>query len=283
MAHYDSSAMYDGSAFYDEAPPITPKKRMAKVKLDLRKKSDAELLTFGQQHILAMTGNANFTTPTPTAAAFQTLYDDYEAALDAADLAQQTAKEKTVLKETARLALEQGLNDRASYVQQTSGGDEAKILSASLGVKAASTAIGELPAPGNLRASGGDMEGEIDLHWDPVHGANSYPCEYATSPSGPWTSFYGGKKSSCTVEGLDSGTLYYFRVRRSNRKLQISNFTLSLCHFYFTAQVAERQVAKCRFGCRRKTRRGRPDSLPGLHRRTRTASSRRKSGEARQR
>lgn len=213
MAFYDSSATYDGSAFYDEPLPITPKKRMAKVKLTLRKKSDSELLTFTQQHIAAMTGNANFTTPNPLAAAFQTLYDDYESALDESELAQQAAKEKVVLKDTAREALEAALNARADYVQLTSGGDEAKILSAHLDVRAAAAPIGQLAAPTNLRVTGGDLEGENDLQWDPQRGTESYVAEYATDAGGPWTQFYIGRKSSCTAVGLTSGSLYFFHVK----------------------------------------------------------------------
>jgi len=213
MAFYDSSATYDGSAFYDESLPITPKKRMAKVKLGLQKKSDSELLTFTQQHIAAMTGNANFTTPNPLAVDFQSLYDDYESALDDSELAQQAAKEKVVLKDTARRSLEAALNTRADYVQLTSGGDEAKILSAHLDVRAVAAPIGQIPAPTNLRVTGGDLEGENDLQWDPQHGTESYVGEHATDPAGPWTQFYVGRKSSCTAEGLTSGGLYYFRVK----------------------------------------------------------------------
>ena len=35
----------------------------------------------------------------------------------------------------------------------------------------------------------------------------------ATNPAGPWTQKYVGNKSSCTITEMDSGGMYYFRVR----------------------------------------------------------------------
>jgi hypothetical protein len=67
-------------------------------------------------------------------------------------------------------------------------------------------------APQNLVATGGDMEGECDLQWDPVYGRDAYIAEWAENPAGPWTQFYVGNKSSATCSGLDPGEMYYFRV-----------------------------------------------------------------------
>jgi len=70
-----------------------------------------------------------------------------------------------------------------------------------------------LPAPQNLRATGGDMEGECDLQWDPIYGRDAYIAEHAENAAGPWAQFYVGKKSSTTCAGLTPGEMYYFRVR----------------------------------------------------------------------
>ena len=74
--------------------------------------------------------------------------------------------------------------------------------------------VGQLPQPANLVATGGDLEGTVDLSWDALRrGVQTYIAQQATSPSGPWTQCYVGKASSCTVTGLTSGTQYWFQVR----------------------------------------------------------------------
>jgi len=186
---------------------------MAKVKLKLSDKSDSELLTFTQQHIAAMTGNANFTTPAPAAVPFQALYDNFESALDTAELAASTAKQKTVLKDSARAALEQGLIQRGSYVDLTAAGDEAKILTSNFPVREAPLPIGELPAPVDFLATMGDMSGEIDLVWSRVHGAKSYVVQhspYATPRAWSQATIVTGSKA--TITDCTPGELCVFRV-----------------------------------------------------------------------
>ena len=73
--------------------------------------------------------------------------------------------------------------------------------------------VGQLPQPANLVATGGDLEGTLDLSWDVLRrGVQTYIAQQALSPSGPWTQCYVGKASSCTVTGLTSGTQYWFQV-----------------------------------------------------------------------
>jgi hypothetical protein len=186
---------------------------MAKVKLKLTNKSDSELLTFSQQHIAAMVGNANFTTPAPTVVAFQTLHDDYESALDTAELAATAALEKTALKDVARGALELGISQRGNYVDLTSGGDEPKILSSNFPVRDTPEPIGTLPAPLDFLATLGDMEGEIDLTWSRVYGAKSYMVQhspYATPRV--WSQATVVTPSRATITGCTPGELCVFRV-----------------------------------------------------------------------
>ena len=186
---------------------------MAKVKLNLNDKNDSELLTFTQQHIAAMAGNANFPTPLPATVTFQTLYDNYESALDTAELAASTAKEKTALKDVARVALELGLNQRGGYVESTSAGDEAKILTSNFSVRGTPAPIGELPAPLDFLATMGDLGGEIDLVWSRVYGAGSYVVQhspYATPRV--WSQALVVTASKATVTDCTPGALCVFRV-----------------------------------------------------------------------
>jgi hypothetical protein len=70
-----------------------------------------------------------------------------------------------------------------------------------------------MPAPQYLAATGGDLEGEVDMQWEPVTGRDACVADFAADPNGPWTQFYVGTKSSCTASGLNPGQMFYFRVR----------------------------------------------------------------------
>ena len=80
-------------------------------------------------------------------------------------------------------------------------------------LQAARAPVGQLPQPANSTATGGDLEGPVDLSWDALrHGVQTYIAQQAASPTGPWTQCYAGKASSCTVTGLTSSTQYWFQV-----------------------------------------------------------------------
>ena len=206
---YDSGATYAA-----EAEPVVPERsRMAKVKLQLNRKTDSELYEFAQQHITAMAGNVAFTTPDPLAPAFLTLVTNYNSALQTAIAAQQTAKEKTNLKDVARAALEAGLRTRASYVDTKSGGLEAVVLSSGLPVRSAAAPVGTLPAPMDFLAKMGSLEGQIKLKWKRVRGAVSYIVQvspYAMPRT--WTALPVSPTVSTIATGLTSGQTYAFRV-----------------------------------------------------------------------
>ncbi|MGB8167694.1 MAG: fibronectin type III domain-containing protein [Chthoniobacteraceae bacterium] len=185
---------------------------MAQVKLELDRRSDDDLHQFTETHIAAMDGNANFPTPAPTTAAFQTVFDDYRAKLTAAKKAAMEAEAATALKETARATLSLAWNDRGNYLQSASGGDAAKIMSAAVGVRDEPQPIGPLPAPEDFMPTMGDAPGEIDLTWSRVRGARTYIVEYRESgTTGAWSQTF-ATKSRASVTGLTGGKTYTFRV-----------------------------------------------------------------------
>lgn len=202
--------------FYDAAPvpSTTSKHKMAKPKLDLKSKTDSELLGYAQAHITAMTGNANFATPDPDATAFAASVAAFETALNTSDAAQQTAKEKVALKDAERVLMEQALGQRGNYVENASGGDEAKILSAGFSVRAPAGPPTIPPVPADLGITMGDHSGEIDLHWTPSKGAKSYIIECAPYDTPRvWQQVKIATRSSYTVTGLTPGATYAFRVK----------------------------------------------------------------------
>jgi hypothetical protein len=75
-----------------------------------------------------------------------------------------------------------------------------------------------------LTATSGDLDGEIDLIWEPVEGANSYVIEINRSNNKPdgWIQEDVITKSSYTASRLKSGHKYWFRVSAAGSKGQSS-------------------------------------------------------------
>jgi hypothetical protein len=203
---------------YDQAVFINTPKKMSKVKLKLKQKTDAGLKTFAEDHITKMTGNANYPTPDPSAADFLILKNDYGTALAESIAAQALAKEKTALKDAKRLALETGLTLRGKYVDLKSAGDKVKILSAGFDV-AEDRAPTPLPEPvSNLSLTAGDSAGEIDAQWDSEPVARTYHVETSPDPmtATSWTRQKDVTKSKAVILGLASGARVWMRVRAVN-------------------------------------------------------------------
>ena len=109
---------------------------------------------------------------------------------------------------------DQAFTQLAAYVESVSGDDEAKIMSAGMDVRAVATTSNELSAPEGLMATASDHDGEIDLQWNSVNGARSYLIERSADPptAESWQHEAVSTRSSATIEGLTSGTKYWFRV-----------------------------------------------------------------------
>jgi hypothetical protein len=221
MANYDSAGTtYDSGIFYDAVELPQPGVRMpkVKVKLNLKEKSDADLLLFAQQHQTAMTGNANFTTPLPSAANFTAALTPFNTALGSFNTAQAAAKQATTVKDATRSALEDVLTARGNYVELIAANNPAIVESAGFSVKAGKTPV---TAPGtvmNLFITAGDIAGGLDLQWDPLSTATRYEVQLC-----PTMEFVTGvinlasvSKSKTTATGLTSGTRIWARVRAVN-------------------------------------------------------------------
>lgn len=187
---------------------------MAKVKLNLNVLTFTEKVQFARSIVTAMTGNGNFTTPVPTLAALTAAANDLEAKSNAAHVKRIAAQTATSLQNDADTELNLKLTQVANYVEIASNGEEAKIASAGIGVRASAAPVGQLPAVQALAATGGDMEGECDLNWQPVPKTRNYVIEKSLDPATATSWQQGGfsTKSRFTVEGLTSGTKYWFRV-----------------------------------------------------------------------
>ena len=187
---------------------------MATVKLNLQKKTDSEILTFAQQHNAAMDGNTNFTTPVPTNTVFEAAMEEYETSLTEANLAQQSAKQKTADKDAKRLELEGHLTQRGRYVELTSNGSSSVIQTAGLDVKSALTPSGKLDQVMNLIVRADGNEGELIVEWDAVAKAKSYQLQMSADPITPtsWRDIGPSSSSRKKLKNLTSGTRVWVRV-----------------------------------------------------------------------
>lgn len=185
---------------------------MAQVKLNLRELSVPEKVQFARQIVTAMTGNANFTTPVPALAAVTTSINATEAAFNKAQTARDDAKTKTGLQNDALKTLDLLLSQLANYVEGTSKGEPVIINSAGMSVRDKAAPVGDMPAPGDMSATAGDKEGEIDLVWDAVRGAKSYVLQLSEETATAWKHAGVSVKSMFTVEDLTQGKKYWFRA-----------------------------------------------------------------------
>jgi len=187
---------------------------MSKTKLNINGLTIPEKIARGRQIVAALTGNANFPSPQPTLAVVTTSTNDLDAAFAACQKARQEAKTRTSEQNQKEDAFNQVLTQLAAHVESMSGGDESKIMSAGMNVRSAASAPRQLSTPEGLLATAADHEGEIDLQWNSVDGARSYEIERSADPptTESWEHETVSTRSSASIQGLTSGTKYWFRV-----------------------------------------------------------------------
>jgi len=168
----------------------------------------------GNQIVAAMTGNPNFVTPNPSLADITAAKTAMLTAYTDALTKRQQSKTATDLLADREKNYERLLTSEALYVENASGGDELKIQSAGMSIRDARVPVGQLLAPTDLYAEVGGGDGEVDLNWKPVRGANSYLIQMTTDPNVPdsWAFKKNATESFAVILGLTSGNKYWFRV-----------------------------------------------------------------------
>src|SRR2546428_8894695 len=134
--HYDEPGQfYDApNVFYDGFQPATPKKRMAKVKLNLAKLTIPQKISLTQNVITAMTGNATYPAPNPTLAAMTAGMNTLQTKFNAVHAGKVAQEQKVIEQGVAEAAADALLTTQAATVQSVSAGDATKILSAGMQV-----------------------------------------------------------------------------------------------------------------------------------------------------
>lgn len=175
------------------------------------KYADLELVTKAGHIVEKMSRNPYFTTPDPELADITAANSAFIAALARV---QNGSKEDTVIKNNCRATLETILKSEADYVQRTSHGDEAIILSSGFDVNKKPGMVGQLPKPANVATIPGGNRGTLVVSCDVVANASFYEFSYTEAPVTPdslWIQKT-STKHKLQIEGLTSGKQYTFRV-----------------------------------------------------------------------
>jgi hypothetical protein len=161
-----------------------------------------------------MTNNPNFSSPNPSPAEISTAATEAEAADDEVMQIRDISVTKTAVKNQKEESLDFILKANAAYVETESRGDEAKIKSAGLDIKANATPIGIPAMPAALKASEGAKTGTLNLKWKAVRGARSYiiRCTDTIADNTSWKQAAVVTKAAAGIEGLVSGKQYWFQT-----------------------------------------------------------------------
>lgn len=189
---------------------------MTAFRLELTKKTVLQKLAMGSAHITAKDGNANYpeVSRIPTDAQFQLAQDSLQSASDAATAAENTWKAAIATRDAKETEWDTMLKARANNCEAVTPGNLVALATVGLPLRHDPTPVGPLPAPANLRATMSDMEGQILLVWDSVHGASSYivECREHDTPQ-PWQQVKILKQVRYTSTDHTPGKTYAFRVR----------------------------------------------------------------------
>ena len=164
-----------------------------------------------QAIVAALTGNANFPTPTPTLATVNGSILAYQAALAMPDGqprdAQVAATLATLSKELEQLARNLELTPNVTDAMLATSGFEMR--------KTPTFTTEPVTAPGNMRLKQTGVSGVVQVMCDAVNRAQAYELQYTLDPNaGPWTD--GGTFASTRgigITGLTRGKDYWARIR----------------------------------------------------------------------
>jgi hypothetical protein len=185
---------------------------MSKIKLDHTTLGHPAFIVRMREIRTALTGNPAFAAVALRLPPLDAVVDTLETRDTTHTATVQLAEQQLTELNTARDVVEDTIRALAS-ASEAETTDDAELLSGGWHLIDPPTPPGPMSAPDNLVPTGGDLEGEVDLAWEPVGGRDAYLADWAADPAGPWTQFYVGTKSSCTASGLNPGQMYYFRVR----------------------------------------------------------------------
>lgn len=169
------------------------------------------LVDNSRTNVEMMTDNAAFPSPNPPLSVLATAADRLDDALRGYEFSRsKQAKEERGLAFT-NLKMQRKLT--GVYVQGQSGGDLRLITSCGFLTEKVPHALGQLPAPSNLRAYLTPYPNTVDLIWGGVKGRGSYMVFFTTTPEveSSWVTIGNTMKNHFRAEGLKTQE-GFFRV-----------------------------------------------------------------------
>lgn len=175
------------------------------------KYSDEALATKSQVIHDDMNGNEHYPSPDPSLDVLQSAISDYNEAIVKSI---NGSKDDTAVKNARRQILDDILHRLSYYVQVTSNGVEAVILSSGFDINKNPGTVGTLPKPQNFKVVIGANKGSIEVSCDTVAHAAFYEYQYTKAPvdaNSVWT-MRTATKRKLLIEGLTSGQQYVFKM-----------------------------------------------------------------------
>jgi hypothetical protein len=184
---------------------ITPR-AMASVKLPKRL---ADLITYAQAIVKAMTNNPSFPTPTPTLAALIAAIDDLQIAETAA---LSRVKGAVAVRNDKRAALVRLLQQLKAYVQTVA---DANVENGGAIIQSAALSVKKTPVlkPRIFEAVQGAVSGSAKVVAPSAGLRASYEWEYSVDGGKTWVSVPGTLQAKTTVTGLPAGSTVMFRYK----------------------------------------------------------------------
>ncbi len=159
-----------------------------------------------------MTGNASFSAPNPALVTITTAVDALEVAYNES---RGRDKVKMALMRIRQKELLNLISSLAGYVQSTSEGDEAIILSSGFSVRKTPQPVGPVTAPKDLEVEQGTVTNSLLARWKSVTGGVAYVVEISSDASPEDKTFNPigvTTKGRFQVDNLNSGEKYWIRV-----------------------------------------------------------------------
>ncbi len=189
-------------------------KKKNQVVLNLQGLSVPDKIEKARANIKAMTGNGNFPESKEQLARTGAAADKLEKSYTEAIEARAISVTKTAIMNQDDDEFDREYSALGRHVEGASKGDEAKIKSAGMDVKAAATPIGIPQRPEAMKANEGLKNGNIEAKWKPVRGSRAYVVRMTDTIANmdSWKQVAIVTKASALIEGLFSGTQYWFQV-----------------------------------------------------------------------
>lgn len=184
---------------------------MKRIKVDFSHFKSLELAEKASFVIESMTGNVNFTTPSPTLAAMLTETNGLFTAITKAEQGTRAQKKD---RDDKTIALAVSLTQLAGYVTSVAGSNETAMLSSGFDLERAKTPIGPLGQVENVRIRTTGVTGEVDIRCKKLRGAYVYEVQMTLTPDveASWLPAATVTKARVLKIGLPSLKVHYFRI-----------------------------------------------------------------------